>query len=268
MRFTKLILVLAALASTAFAAFPTVAGRQNSSSTGTTSLTVNIDATPTDGDLMIAHCVIDGNITTTWPASPDDWTQISSNNRSAEVRLEIRYRVASSDSSSFTLGLSSSEAVLCRVWRFTTGTYTATPQVIANAVGGTSNSPDPPSRSPSWGAVDALWIVTAGNDGARNTTGFDANLTQTGSATVSFTTNGVGLGYGEREAAIASYDPTVFTISASDEWLAQTIAIQGTVGGATLKDPIGRGIIPVPRAYLGPRTLGEMARAWFWGLMA
>jgi hypothetical protein len=212
-------------------AFPTVLSRTNSNDTTGTSHTVSL-GTLSVGDLYIVQFVQDyvsGDAAESFPAG---WTQIASNNAAGAVRQAWRYRVAQSgDPSSITVTTASSEATISRVWRIQSGTFTgnpAGPSTQANSGAGTpSTSPDPPSYTASWGADDNLWIVGNGNDGARTTSGFDANLTNTFSGTTSSTANGVGLGCGEREFNSATWDPSTFTISASDDWLAQTIVVRG-----------------------------------------
>lgn len=220
-------------------AYPVVLSRTPSNDTSGTSHSVSL-GTISEGDLYVVLFVQDWVSSEGTESFPAGWTTLSTNNTAGLVRLTMRYRVAvAGDPSSITVTTGGSQATISRVWRIQAGTFTGNPESVANAVGSgasPSASPDPPSLTPSWGAVDALWLVVNGNDGARSTTGFDANLTQTGSATSSNTANGVGIGYGEREAAISSYDPTAFTISASDDWLAQTAAIQG-VTAAFIADP-------------------------------
>lgn len=253
MRFTSL---FALLAIPAWGAFPTVSFRTNSTNvTGTTSHTVSFGTSLTSGQLAVAMFVFKGNGSNggcgptgppcfTWPTG---WTSISSNNQNANVRLEIRYKVSDgTEGSSMSITSTVSGSSVARVWVIASGSYNGNP-VAGTAAGGTSSSPDPPSLSPSWGSDDNLWIVVNGVSTARSTSAFDANLTQTGTQTIGNTTSGSGEGYGERQFTSATYDPTAFTISASTDWLAQTVAVRGVSSGAVLQDMIGRGIIPVAR---------------------
>jgi hypothetical protein len=255
MRF-RLFIAALLLALPSWGAFPTVSFRTNSTNvTGTTSHTVNFGTTVSSGQLLVAMFVFKGNGSNggcgpggppcfTWPTG---WTSISSNNQAANVRLEIRYKAADgTEGSSMSITSTVSGSSVARVWVIASGTYTGNP-AAGTAAGGTSTSPDPPTLSPSWGSDDNLWIVVNGVSTARSTSGFDANLTQTGTQTIGNTTTGSGEGYGERQFASATYDPTAFTISASTDWLAQTIAVRGVASSTSLKDPIMRGVIPVAR---------------------
>jgi len=58
---------------------------------------------------------------------------------------------------------------------------------------------------------------------------------------------------------------TTWTRASSTNYDSVIVAyVAATGGGSTLKDPIGRGIIAVPRAYLDrPPTLRDMLQAWF-----
>ena len=60
-------------------------------------------------------------------------------------------------------------------------------------------------------------------------------------------------------------DPT--SGSYSTGWTSTSGAFDSVIvayAGSTLKDPIGRGIIQVPRAYLDrPPTVQDVLRAWF-----
>src|SRR4051812_33436371 len=124
-------------------AFPTVAGRTNSQSVANaTSHTVNFDTTPTNGDLLVVAVSFDGSGTTvTWPSG---WTQPTNGfvTGSGDI-TEVRYKVASSATSSISISTNNSEEGEFRAWRIAAGTYTGTPEVTqTTGNSGTPNSPN------------------------------------------------------------------------------------------------------------------------------
>lgn len=204
-------------------AFPSVAGRQNSATTTAgTSHTINFDAAPSAGDLLVVFAVFDGVPAITWPA---DWIQVASMDSGTAIRSEVRYKVAAGEGASISLSTGVSAEMQARAWRIAAGSFHGTPRVESSRAAGTSASPNPPVLSPFWGSADYLWLALNGADGSSVTTAWPAGYSQTGAANSGGAT-GVGIGYCERSSTGSSQDPGTFTIT-NDEWTAWTVAIQG-----------------------------------------
>lgn len=209
--------------------FPAIVNEAWSSTTSDgTSHTVNLPTGAT-GDLLIVFVAFDGDVTITWPGG---YTvlQADTNDGDAAITTEVRYRVTDgSEGASISLTTGASEKMSAMALRFTN--YTGTPEAGTAAITATglpNASPNPPSLSPSWGAADTLWLVWIGMDGAVNV--------NTGSARRNelISTNGSGGAATDIQHAFsaihvnaASRDPATFTITASDQWVANTFAIQG-----------------------------------------
>jgi hypothetical protein len=97
-------------------------------------------------------------------------------------------------------------------------------------VSGASVNPGPPNLVPSWGAEDTLWIAFESNVAARTTSVYpyaDNNLTVATSTGTNAT-----LAYCEQSVNASSSDPGAFTISVSENWGAQTVAVRPAAAAA------------------------------------
>jgi trimeric autotransporter adhesin len=96
---------------------------------------------------------------------------------------------------------------------------------IDSGASGTSTTPDPPSLDPAnWATEDTLWIATCGVDTSRTISVYP--LADNQNAQVSGGAGGATLGTCTLNDAVSSKDPGTFTISASDDWAATTIAVR------------------------------------------
>ncbi|GAI55169.1 unnamed protein product, partial [marine sediment metagenome] len=72
---------------------------------------------------------------------------------------------------------------------------------------------------------DTLWFVVEGNDYKRTVEAYPTNYTD-GRNDYANVTTGCGVGTARRELNAISEDPGVFTISFSDKWVANIVAIR------------------------------------------
>ena len=111
------------------------------------------------------------------------------------------------------------------------GADTSTPPELAGAASqGTDAAPDPPAVSPSWGAeADTLFVIAITNDSNITVSAFPTNYTDNGANHGDSSTGGARAGVSWRNANTATEDPGAGTLSAAEEWIANTIAIRTAV---------------------------------------
>ncbi|MEQ1844160.1 MAG: hypothetical protein ABL983_01115 [Nitrospira sp.] len=212
----------------AWAAFPIVqATNSTGDATNVTSHTVGLPASISSGDLLMAF--ISCRNSTSTIVFPGGWTQVGSDFNSGGVASgqtinAIYYRVANGgEGASITVTTSVSNAC-ASVTKRITGQHASTAPEAGTAASGASVNPDPPNLAPSWGAEDTLWIAFEGNTAARTTSVYpyaDNNLTVPTSSGANAT-----IAYCEQSVNASSSDPGTFTISVSENWGAQTVAIR------------------------------------------
>lgn len=205
-------------------AFPIVAATNGGNSGGnTTSHLVNLPTMPASvGSLLIVLFSVDGNPSVTWPSG---WSSLFATANGSTNRLEARYRVADgTEVGTITLTTSASEGSAHTTYRITGHNSSTDPPEAGISATGTNTNPDPPSLTPTGGAKDYLWLAVQGNDGNRSTDAYPTNYTN-GINNRWASANGVGVGSARRLLNAASDNPGTFTISSSDDWVAQTLAV-------------------------------------------
>lgn len=215
-------------------AFPQLASESSGSQTSnTTSHSVTLPATVPAGALLRIAMSFDGNPTVTWDNSTAGaWTLLRQGNNGSICKLVNYVKVADGTEGGLTLTIatSASEQSVYRAVAYTNweGTIGGGVAVVATAATGASATPNPPALTTGWGAVDTLFIEVVGVDnGNRSVTAASANYTNLFSD-ASGGTAGVVLGSARRELTADSDDPGTMTLSASDDWVAVTIAIRGS----------------------------------------
>ena len=193
----------------------------------TTAHYVNMPATVNAGDLLIVHFTNDESATVT---TPGGWNLLASNANGSYVRLSVYYKIAAGTESGTPVNFvtSASEEAAAQVYRITDW-HGTTPPEISTAATGTSTRPDPASLNPvGWDLADTLWLAVAGQDRGdqSGTMAYPASYTD-GISTLSSPTMGNCRTLSARRVlAAASEDPGAFTIPASEQWVAFTIAVR------------------------------------------
>lgn len=125
------------------------------------------------------------------------------------------------------MALSATEQGIARCWAIS-GAHTTTAPAVGTATTGSSTAPDPPALNPAgWDVEDTWWLALANTDAAVTATTFPANMDASTQFTdVSGGGNGAGLHTIRLESAVASLDPSAFGLSATETWVAQTLAIR------------------------------------------
>lgn len=197
--------------------------------TGATSHTVNLPGSIVSGERLILEFSYTGGTGggITWPGT---FTGLVQTGTDGQTILGIAYRDCDgSEGSSVTVTTAASRACAWKVTRITAGTFKSgvAPEVGTVATGN-STGPDCPSLSPSWGNKDALWFASAAEKsaaGAVSVTTWPTDFTN--NQTLVSSANTAVLVSSHRAVAGSSQDPSAYTISASRQWAANTIAIQG-----------------------------------------
>jgi len=185
-------------------------------------------ATVNAGDLLIALFTNDGGATVT---TPSGWTQLASTANGSAVRLSVYYKIAAGTEGGTTVNFVTSaneEEAAAQVYRITNWHGTTLPE-ISTAATSTSTRPDPASLDPAgWDVADTLWLAVAGQDRGDQgpTIAYPAYYTDGISTLSSATTDSCRTLSARRVLAAASENPGAFTIPASEEWVAFTIAVR------------------------------------------
>jgi len=190
------------------------------------------------GELLVTEFVNPGDATVTTPAG---WTQLHATANGTTARLGSYYRIAGAldGGATFDFVTSASKRAVAHVYRVS-GWHGTTPPEVGTAATGSSTTPDPPTLTPSWGAADTLWLAVAGSAGAVTVTTYPTSYTD-GVDDNTTGANSVMVGSARRQLNGTSDDPGTFTVSATGNWVAQTVAIRpgggGTAHTATVTDP-------------------------------
>lgn len=197
--------------------------------TSVTSMAVNMPATVTSGDLLIALVEVRNAGTWTKPTGWSDISTVSQAGGGSVGKLNGFYKIAdgTEGGGTATWTASTGTSAIWQVIRVTSWHGTTAPEG-ATASGDATNA-NPPSLTPSWGAADDLWIAVAANAATGETTGFTAaptnytGLQSNGASTGGATCN---VATATRQLNATSEDPGTFTPSSNRFWAAATIAVR------------------------------------------
>lgn len=210
-----------------------------SGTTGSTTHTLTLPATIESGDLLVCQLVNQQIETQTWPAG---WTEVElvsggggASSITSGVYMETAVGTEDGTDITVTTPNGRASAFTCYAvqdWAGTEGTDVET----GTGLVGTDANPDPPSASPSWGSAEALFIAFAGHrDDTTTVSSYPANYAddQEDGASGGSTSFDVRALAATRILTTSSEDPGTYTLSASEGWVAHTVAIEGGAGGGT-----------------------------------
>lgn len=228
-------------------AFPTIQTADTKNGTVTSnssSWTLTYPTNLANGDLILAFVAADGAPSFSWPAG---WIRRDTN--ATAVAMAMAWKISDgTETSTFTLTLGASEQGGWRIFRITgwfgsgiptSGNWTAQVNADGTALAapaqGTNAAPDPGSLNPAnWDVEDTLWFAGCAVDTSRTISVWPLADNQT--ADVSGGAGGATLGLCTINSAVSSLDPGTFTISASDDWLAATVAVRPAATAAQIFD--------------------------------
>lgn len=209
----------AGAAAAIVASFPVVQAT-NSGNTGSNaaSYAAPLPASIQAGDLLLLLVSVNNTITLT---TPSGWTQLF-NTANGALRHACYYKTASgSEGSTVTVTGSGSAGWATNSYRITG--HQGAPEAGTSATG-TSNSPNPPSLTPSWGSAKTLWLAAVGNIvGGGTTATAPTNYGNQVTAAASFSAR---CSSSRRELEASSEDPGTYALSASQAWVTNTVAIR------------------------------------------
>ena len=201
-------------------AFPQIAATNISTeASAATSHDISLPASISAGDLLIVFIATDGSNTFSWP---EGWTELCESNI-LHVSMAVAYRAADGNEGATVVSTSTNSEKSSHAAYRITG-YDGVQEVSAVATG-QSTAPNPASLTPSWGSADTLWIAVAAYDATSFTMGYpyaDNNLWQ---KTMGGGTGDCGIAVCSDELTQVSADPGAFTLNASEQWSAYTIAV-------------------------------------------
>jgi len=233
-------------------AFPTIQTADTKNGTvasNSASWTITYPTNLASGDLILLFLGADGaGAITTMPAG---W--IASGFQLGAVSISIAKKISNgTETGTFTTNLAGSEQGGWRCfritgWEGTIGTTfdgSATDGAVTgpgSPGGGASQFPDPPDLDPAnWGTEETLWFATCGVDTSRTISVYP--LASNNSADVSGGSTGATLGVCSTNSAVGSLNPGTFTISASDDWGALTVAVRPAAASGTTYTKAGFGV--------------------------
>lgn len=210
-------------------AFPSIDATSTSSErSDATSHTVDLPSGVSDGDLLIAFFAQDtfdvSGHSVSWP-SP--WVEMYDIQFEQHIIGSAAYLYASGGETSVivTTTLSDrSEHIVYRISEHDSGTV-----IEWSTATGSTNTADPPSLTPSWGAEDTLWLIGASFDRPESNgpaTDDPDNYTDAiESAIFTDATNAWGRSL-RRNLNATSDDPNTFTTLQNEQWVIGLVAIR------------------------------------------
>lgn len=226
-------------------AFPVIAAtNKNTSASSVTTHTINLPSGINENDLIIVMIAQEGGNTDSFGTWSNSFIEIADTNND-DVVVAIAYKfAASSEVSSITVVSSNAERSSQCSMRITGMAAAVAPHISveSNSDGGTNDSPDPPSFSPSPGQKEYMWIAFEGHERDNVTTGFPTNY-DSNQVTQSMASGGT-VSFATDEVDAATENPGVFTLSTGDRWKAFTLAIEPVSSGTEFTQTVTGGLTP------------------------
>lgn len=136
------------------------------SSTGTTSLSVNVPAGVADGDGMIAQVIWRSSATLT---APGGWTQVGTEQALSGDNVRYYTRIASSEPASYNWGLDASQRIVVNVLAFSTINTSGFVDTYDTTATGSGVTATADSITPSASGCDLVAFFAAGGNTAFST---------------------------------------------------------------------------------------------------
>lgn len=198
-------------------------------STAATAHLVTMPATVNSGDLLTVL------FSSAWAtpdtvATPSGWSLLSANSRT-NIQFGVYYKIADGTEDGTTVDFVTTNArkAVAQVYRISAW-HGTTPPEVGTAANLGDTQPDPPSLTPSWGADDTLWLASFGSAGNPTITVVPTSYTNENDDSTT-TPTAATVGSARRELNATSDDPSAYTITASQNWVAQTLAVRPSAGG-------------------------------------
>ena len=244
-------------------AFPAVQGTNTyAASSGLSDHTVNMPVgTVVSGDLLIVFVAATDNSAIS--IADGTWIQIFQTANGTSTNLAAFYKIATGDVNSVTVHVASASKIAA-VSYWINAWHGTTPPEAGTAATGSSTTPDPPACTPSWGSSDILFIECAGHGADATFSGASTNYTNLVSAVATGGSAGsrAGCGTARRNVTGTTDNPDTMSISASQAWVANLVAVRPAASGTTFQITIaatGVGSLALVKIPTFPKTLAAVA---------
>ena len=219
-------------------AFPVVGTQVDTDfAASVTSMAVNLPASISSGDLLLAFAEVRNSGTWTVPTG---WVEFGSQLGGASVgELTAFYKIADGTEGATATWTASASTTAAWQSMKVTGWHGAAAPEVATSSGDFTTNPDPPSLTPSWGSDDTLWIEAAGNTAtAALTTGASTGYSGYALNTASSGGAQAMVASAYKDSAAASEDPAEMANAGSIRyWAAMTIGVRPSSAAATTFKP-------------------------------
>ena len=220
--------------------FPVVASvsTQNGLSVSSGSdISVTLPSGVTSGDLVVVVVAVDGGSSTSvaFGTLSNGWAK-TTNEATSGVAGGVFWKYADgTDALDIPFTASGSEIFSYVAYRITGAHGTTDPEIVNLGSSSTSANPDPPNLSLSgWSTEDTLWMAASTHDhGQWFVSTWPTNYSSNQYTARNNLTTGATTAVATRELAASSENPNAFTITASDTWIAWTIAVRPAAGGGS-----------------------------------
>jgi hypothetical protein len=192
-----------------------------------------------NGDLILAFLAIDNDSNDPDPTWSSGWVKTTLSAGTIDF-VAAKKKSDGTESGNFNLSLLSAQQGAWRIFRISawegtlgTGMQSSSGAVqLSTGVQGSSTLPNPPNLDPTnWATENTLWFALAAADGSPTFSAFPSSYTNT-SGDVSGGADGASLGIARLILNTSAQNPGTFTISASNDWWAATLAVRpGASGG-------------------------------------
>lgn len=212
-----------------------------------TSMAVNLPATISAGDLLIAHVGVRNPGSWTLPSG---WVTLQELGGGGGVgETGVWYKIADGTEGATATWVTSVGTSAAWQVRKITSWHGTTPPEFTSSNGDFTTPPNPPSLTPSWGADDTLWLALVGSSAnTMNFTGAPTNYSDLASTTASAGGGAANAGSAIRQHNTATEDPGTFTTSQDRWWAAFTVAVRPAgAGGSTGQVKVWGGSSFVPK---------------------
>ena len=207
-------------------AFPSIGTLATTADTSSTSVTVNMPASISAGYLLLVICAQDA-IGTITQSGGSDWTKIEQiNDSGSQCSFAIFGKIAAG-SDALTLTSTDSQDMACVALNILNHGVTSglTEIIRGTAANGADASPDPPNCNPG-SAKDYLWIEAFAADDDDDTATYEsANYNQVAQIQSANSTSSCLCSVASRGLNASAENPGVMAMAATEEWIAQTLAI-------------------------------------------
>lgn len=174
------------------------------------------------GDLLIMMWSFNG--LGIQPSAPAGWTSIYSILTFGATRVLYKIAVSGDSGSAVTVTKAAAIYGAVRVYRIAAGSFFSSQAPAIASATGSSNAPNSPSLTPSWGTAKNLWLSLCAYADLGVLISYPLSDNQ--SAVHDNGGQRSNLGACTLNSLAASFDPGAYAMSASASWVAATVAVR------------------------------------------